>query len=259
MKATVLIGLLTAALLHAASPAPNGVPDATIETADTGVSEKVSGVGRIGMGVKMSTLGAGIEGAVAVAKRINIRGGYNDFRYEHSLTSSGIHYDGKLALRSATVNADFYVVGPLHLSPGVLLYNENRVTATASVPSGQTFTLGSVTYLSSQASPANGSASVGFNNNKVAPELLIGLGNLVPRSGRHFAVNFEVGAAYLGSPAAKLNLGGTVCSPSGAGCVNAATDPTVQSNVQAQQDKLNHNLRWAKYYPIVSLGLGYRF
>lgn len=260
MKATFLIGMLTAVLLRAGSPAPNGAPDANAasETTDAPSFTQPEWSGGVGIGVKMSTLGAGIEAAVAVAKQINIRGGFNYFKYDYSFTSSGINYDSKLALRSGTVNADFYVLGPLHLSPGALLYNDNRATATASVSGGRTFSLGNVTYLSNQANPANGSASLGFAN-KVAPELLIGLGNLVPRSGRHFTVNFELGAAYMGSPAAKLILGGTVCNPSGAGCVNAATDPTVQANVLAQQDKLNHNLRWAKFYPIVSLGFGYRF
>ena len=258
MKATVLMGILAAALLHAGSPASNSGSDATSETADAGAPEKAGGgAGRFGLGIKASTLGAGIEGAVSVARRINLRGGFNTFRYEDSFNSSGITYTGRLSLRSVTANADFYVLGPLHFSPGVLLYNDNRGSAKAFVPGGQTFTLGGVTYLSSTANPANGSASLGFNS--AAPEFLIGLGNLVPRSRRHFTANFEVGAAYLGQPAVKLNLGGTVCTPSGVGCVNAATDPTVQANVRAQQDKLNHNLRYFKFYPIVSLGFGYRF
>jgi hypothetical protein len=212
---------------------------------------------RTGMQLKMSTLGAGIEGALKVAPRINVRAGFNDFSYGRSLDNDGIHYDGNLTLRSASVNADFYVLGPLHLSPGLLLYDGNRGAATASVPGGQTFTLGSATYLSSPSNPANGSATLGFN--AAAPEFLIGLGNLVPRSRRRFTVNFEFGAAYQGSPAMKLNLGGGVCNPSGAGCVNAATDPTVQSNVEAQQAKLSRNLSFFRFYPLVSLGFGFRF
>lgn len=212
---------------------------------------------RTGMQVKMSTLGAGIEGAVRVVPRINVRAGFNDFSYSRSFDSSGINYNGSLTLRSASVNADFYVLGPLHLSPGLLLYDGNHGAATASVPGGQTFTLGSVTYLSNPSNPANGNATLGFN--AAAPEFLIGVGNLVPRSRRHFTVNFEFGAAYQGSPAVKLNLGGGVCTPSGGGCVDAATDPAVQSNVAAQQSKLNRNLSFFKFYPIVSLGFGVHF
>ena len=211
---------------------------------------------RTGMQLKMSTLGAGIEAAFSVVPRINVRAGFNDFSYSRNFESSGIHYDGSLTLRSASVNGDFYVLGPLHLSPGLLLYDGNRGSATASVPGGQTFTLGSATYLSNPSNPVNGSATLGFN--AAAPEFLIGLGNLVPRSPRRFTVNFEFGAAYQGSPAVKLNLGGGVCNPSGAGCVNAA-DPAVQSNVAAQQAKLNRNLSFFRFYPLASVGFGYRF
>jgi hypothetical protein len=243
MNANIGLGLLIVACCAAAQSTAQ-------DTAQDG-----SWTSRIGMQIKMSTLGAGIEGAFNVAPRINVRAGFNDFSYGRSFDNSGIHYDGSLTLRSASVNADFYVLGPLHLSPGLLLYDGNRGSATASVSGGQTFTLGSTTYLSNPSNPANGSATLGFN--AAAPEFLIGLGNLVPRS--RFTVNFEFGAAYQGAPTVKLNLGGGVCNPSGGGCLNAATDPTVQSNVETQQAKLSRNLSFFRFYPLVSLGFGYHF
>jgi hypothetical protein len=236
----------------ARAEAPAGTPpDSPAPPAGGGGSQ------RVGVGLKMSTLGAGIESAVEVSNRINIRGGFNDFKFDHSFTNSGIHYNGNLSLRSATTNLDYYVLGPLHLSPGVLFYDANKGSAAASVPGGQTFTLGNNAYLSSPGNPATGSGTLGFKS--VAPEFLIGVGNLVPRNGHRFSVNFEFGATYQGAPAVKLSLGGTVCTPYGANCVNAATDPAVQSNVLAQQSKLTHDLRIFKFYPVVSLGVGYRF
>ncbi len=212
---------------------------------------------RVGVQVKASTLGAGVEGALEMTRRINVRAGFSDFTYNRSFDNSGVHYNGALTLRSASLNADFYVLGPLHLSPGLLLYDGIRGSAVASVPGGQTFTLGNVTYLSNPASPANGNATLGFH--AAAPEFLVGLGNLVPRSKRHFTINFDIGAVYQGSPAVRLNLGGGVCNPGGFACVNAGTDPAVQSNVLSQQAKLTHDLSFFKLYPVVSFGFGYRF
>jgi len=40
--------------------------------------------------------------------------------------------------------------------------------------------------------------------------LLLGIGNLVPRS-KHFSVSFEIGAAYQGPPRVTLNLSGSAC------------------------------------------------
>ena len=211
----------------------------------------------VGLGVKMSTLGAGIEVATQLTDRMNVRGGFNEFRYSRDFDKSGIAYSGELTLRSVTANLDFYVVGPLHLSPGLLLYDGNRGSASATVARGRTFTLGGVTYLSNPANPVTGNGKLRVN--KVAPEFLIGLGNLVPRSGRHFTVNFEFGAVYQGSPSAKLNLNGSVCTSFGTNCVNPGTDPIVLSNIRAEESKLNHDLSPFKFYPVISLGFGYRF
>jgi hypothetical protein len=41
--------------------------------------------------------------------------------------------------------------------------------------------------------------------------------------------------------------------------VNAATDLGVQSSVLAEQNKLNNTLSPFKYYPVISIGTGYRF
>ena len=211
----------------------------------------------VGIGVKMSTLGAGIEAAAQLTDRMNVRGGFNEFRYSRDFNKSGISYSGELRLRSVTANLDFYAVGPLHLSPGLLLYDGNRGSADATVAGGRTFSLGGVTYLSNPANPVTGNGKVTLN--KVAPEFLIGFGNLVPRSGRHLTVNFEFGAVYQGPPSVKLNLNGSVCTPRGTNCVNPAADPIVLSNIRAEESKLNHDLSPFKFYPVISLGFGYRF
>ena len=146
--------------------------------------------------------------------------------------------------------------GGFHVSPGVLLYNSNNLKATAAVPGGQAFDLGNATYLSNPANPINGSGKL--TTNKVAPMLLLGFGNLVPRT-RHFSMSFEFGAAFHGTPKATLSLAGSACDFSGLNCRNAATDPNVQSNVQAEVDKLNKSASPWKIYPVVSLGFGYKF
>jgi len=66
------------------------------------------------------------------------------------------------------------------------------------VPAGKTFTLDGTTYTSSATDPVTGTGAVTMN--KTAPKLTVGWGNLVPRSGRHFSVPVEIGAAYIGDP-----------------------------------------------------------
>src|SRR5205807_379887 len=126
----------------------------------------------------------------------------------------------------------------------------------ANVPGGSTFTLGGATYTSDPANPITGTGRLDFV--KAAPTAMVGFGNLVPES-RHFTFNFEMGAVFQGSARTKLNLTGGACDATGLYCVNAATDPTVQANVAAEQNKINNKLSPFKYYPVVSFGFGYRF
>ena len=170
-----------------------------------------------------SLLGIGIQGAVELSPKTNIRGGFNFFNYSTTVNQSGFSVDGQRHLRSAEVLYDWYPFrGGFHLSPGALVYNGNKVNANLTTTAGTTFTLNGTTYTSSASNPVTGLATVDLNNYKVAPMLLVGFGNLVPRS-RHFAVNFDIGAALTGSPKFAMSLAGTACSASG-GCVNAATE-----------------------------------
>ena len=212
---------------------------------------------KVGIGVKISSLGVGVEAAVPVLHKLNIRAGGNFISYSHAFHQDGVTYNGSLSWRSGEASVDWFPFGGFHVSPGLLFYNGNRITATALVPGGQTFTLSGTTYMSNAADPVNGSGAVNFT--KVDPKITFGFGNLVPRNGRHWSILGEVGVAYQGSPKAALAFQGTACDQTGVVCVNAGTDPTFQSNVAAEQTKINNNLSLFKFYPIVSLGFGFNF
>jgi len=213
---------------------------------------------RLGVGVKISLLGIGGEAAVALTKRINVRGGGNFFNYSHSFDKDGITYDGQLAFRSAEAHLDLFpFAGGFHVSPGLLFYNGNNINAGATVGAGQTFTLGGVTYSSSAANPVTGRAKLDFN--KAAPMLTIGFGNLIPRNRRRWSLSTEFGVAYTGAPKASLALQGTACTVPAAICVNAASDATVQSNIQSEVAKVNHDVSAIKIWPIASFGFGVNF
>ncbi len=212
--------------------------------------------GHVGVGVRLSTLGAGTEAAVSLTNRLNFRGGFNIFQYRRGFSHDGITYKGQLDLRSGEAHLDWYPLGyGFHLSPGLLIYNGNGATATASVPGGSTFALGGVTYTSDPRNPITGTGKVDFM--KVAPTAMVGFGNLVPPT-RHFTFNIEFGAVFQGSARTKLNLAGNAC-PSGFNCVNAARDPTVQANIRAEETKINNKLSPYQYYPAIAFGFGYRF
>jgi hypothetical protein len=248
----LVIGSLTFG--QSPNPADQPPPPAKSKPASDGDTN------RIGIGVKGSLLGGGVEVAARVTHRTNVRAGFNMISYNRGFNKDGIAYQGTLGFKTVEAHYDIFpFAGNFHVSPGVLAYIGDPITANAAVPAGQSFSLGGTTYYSEQGTPVTGSGKIDFN--RAAPMATIGWGNLVPRGrNKHFSVPFEIGVAFQGSPKAILNLGGNVCDPPGnVNCRPAATDTGVQANVQSEQTKINNSMSFFKAYPIISIGFGYSF
>lgn len=218
-----------------------------------------SELGSVGVGIKVSTLGVGAEVATPIQRLVNLRAGFNVLGYSSTFSNDGIAYDGHLNFKTVEGHVDIFPFGgKFHVSPGFLAYIDDPITASTLVPGGQSFTLGGVTYYSDSAAPITGTGKIDFD--QAAPMLTVGWGNLVPRKrSKHFSFPVELGVVFQGSPQATLNLSGNVCAAPGVGCRSIASDPTVQSNIVAQQNKINNNVSFFQAYPIISFGFGYKF
>lgn len=223
------------------------------------LAQSDSELGSVGVGVKISTLGLGAEVATPVLRRVNFRAGFNILGYSTDFSKDGIPYDGHLNFKTVEGHIDFFPFGgKFHVSPGFLAYLDDPIKATAFVPGGQSFTLGGVAFYSDTAVPTSGTGKIDFN--QAAPMLTVGWGNLVPRHhDKHFSFPVELGVAFQGAPKATLNLAGNVCTSPGVNCSPAATNPTVQTQVIAEQNKINNSVSFFQAYPIISLGFGYKF
>jgi hypothetical protein len=210
---------------------------------------------RLGVGVKVGTLGIGFQVGTSLTERINIRGGANFFNYSDSITEHGVLYNGTLNLRSIETKLDLLVVGGFRVTPGLLLYNDNGFTATASATAGQSFTFGSQTYFSDPSNPLRGTAALTLN--KFSPTLGIGFGNLLPRSFRHWSLSTDLGVVFQGSPQFALPVSGNACLQNFTNCRSTA-DPTIQQNVDAERVKIQNDLKPFKYYPEVSIMFGWK-
>jgi hypothetical protein len=235
-------------------------PDATPTPVVTPSSSRSNGgSGTFGIGVKASLLGGGVEAAMRVTHRTNVRAGFNMFSYSRGFNKDGVAYDGQIGFKTIEAHYDIFPFsGSFHVSPGVLVYAGTPITATAVVAGGQSFTLGGTQYYSDTTTPVTGSGTIKFN--RAAPMATFGWGNLISRKEtQHFSVPVELGVAFQGSPQAALSLAGNVCDAPGGNCRSVASDPTVQANVLSEQNKVNNSMSFFKVYPIISVGLGYKF
>jgi hypothetical protein len=211
---------------------------------------------KVALGFKASTLGTGLELATPLLRSINLRIGANIFAFGYAFSIDGVDYNSDLHFRSAQASMDWFPThGSFHISPGIL-YGRNSLSALANVPPGQNFVLGDQPLINSIDDPMGGTASAVFPHN-FAPTLMVGFGNMIPRTGSHFSFPVEVGVAFTGQPQIDLKLSGTACTTDG--CFESSTDPTTQANLQKEIVKLNNDVRWFPAYPIVSAGFAYRF
>lgn len=213
----------------------------------------------VGVQAKVSTLGIGADIAVPVMWRANLRAGFDLFSFDRNFTRDGIPYTGTLELRSVSAQFDIFpFAGSFHVSPGVLVYNGNNLSADANVGPGTRFSLGGTQFVTPPGSSVAGTGRLDFN--KAGPMVTVGFGNLVPRRrSKHFTVSTEFGFAYVGQPKVALSLTGTACNANGTNCRNISNDATFQSAVQREQSTLRDDASPFRFHPIVSFGVGYKF
>jgi hypothetical protein len=211
---------------------------------------------KVALGLKASTLGTGLELATPLSRSLNLRLGANIFAFGYTFSIDGVVYNSDLHFRSAQASLDWFPThSGFYISPGIL-YGRNSLSAVATVPPGQSFSLGDQPLINSIDDPMGGTASAVFPRN-FAPTLMVGFGNMVPRTGNHFSFPLELGVAFTGRPQIDLKLSGTACTTDG--CFYSVTDPTTQIALQKEIVKLNNDVRWFPVYPIVSAGVAYRF
>ena len=192
------------------------------------------------VGVRASTLGAGLEVGGKLNSHLRLRGLINGWDVNHDNTTDNIHYDGKLKLASAGAQLDYYPSenGGFYVTAG-LYGNSNKVRETAT-PTNNT-RIGSVTY-----TPAEiGTLSAHGRFKHTAPYL--GLGWDFGSTGPVY-VNLEAGAYFQGHPHVTLTSNGSL-----------AGNPAYQDQLEQERQKLEHDIDDAKTWPVVSLGVRYQF
>ncbi len=194
-------------------------------------------------GLKASSLGAGVEGTLGLSPALNLRVSANAFSYGATTYKSGnsIAYD--LNLLSFPVLLDWFPLGDdsgFRISSGVII-NNNEYTANAEPAAS--YDLGGVEYSAAEVGSLNGGVTFGT----FAPYVGIGWGNPFVTDSR-LSFSFDLGIAYEGDPEVSMTASGPI-----------ASDPTFQANLQRETDDIKDEIDAFKYYPVVSVGIAYRF
>jgi hypothetical protein len=255
----------------AAEPGPDSGAGQTAVPMRGPTPNSEGSLSRLSFGGGISPLGIQLQAVTNLSPHFNLRAVGNFFNYSTNFTSNGINATGKLNLASSGASLDVYPFrSGFRISPGVLFYNQNRLTASANVAAGTSFTLNGTTYYSANANagtgatPVIGSGVLGLNTNPAAFTVTTGWGNMIPRNG-HWSFPFEIGVAFIGAPSVNVNLSGWACYDQAQTECTDISNPTnpiavaIQSNLASQVAKWTSDLKPLNTYPIVSGGVAYSF
>lgn len=190
---------------------------------------------------QIGTEGVGLGYAQPIGTRDNVRVEFNGMKFSHGFDTNDLHYDGTVNLYHGGFYFDFFpapdTVG-FRFTAGALVGGDN-IDATATSMNG-TYTINGVPY------PTLGeSIHARARFPTVRPYLGIGFGH-APLAQKGFSAFFDAGVAY-GRPRVELDVPPAIVAEAG------------QANVDAEQQDLQNKADKLRFYPIVKVGVTYRF
>lgn len=190
---------------------------------------------------QVGTEGFGLGYGHVLGSMFNARAEFNAFSLSHNFTAGNISYDAKLNLHHGGLYLDFFPAPnhvPFRLTAGVLIGGDN-IDATATAPSG-TYTINGNTY-SSLGQQIHAKATYPT----LRPYLGIGFGHS-PQATKGWGMFFDAGVAY-GRPHLDFDVPSAIVAEAG------------QANVDAEEQQLRDKVNRFRIYPIVKIGVTYRF
>jgi hypothetical protein len=190
---------------------------------------------------QVGTEGVGLGYGYSFASMANVRAEFNGFSFSHGFNAGDLHYDGTIKLYHGGLYGDFFPapsVVPFRVTAGLLIGGD-EFDGTAS-PIGGTITINGTAY-AAQGEQVQAKVTLPT----VRPYIGIGFGHS-PIAKKGFSMFFDAGVAY-GRPHVELDVPANIVAEAG------------QANVNAQQQQLQDKADNWKFYPIVKVGVSYRF
>lgn len=193
-------------------------------------------------GVKAGTLGLGLELTTDLTETLNLRAGVNRFSYGYDSVESDIEYRLDLDLQSVSLLADWHLFRGAFRITGGVMRNDNELTG-RSLPTDGSYEIDGQRYDAGQV----GTLLMGADFDSSAPYLGIGWGNAVDTDGRwHFTS--DLGVLMQGSPVVRLEADGPL-----------RDNEDFRQALRNEEASLQEDVEDYEYYPVLSVGISYRF
>ena len=209
------------------------------------------------LGAQASTLGWGVSGGYDVTDAVTVRAMFNHFDYSFDRTKRGNKFEGDLELLTLGLMMDWHPFdGGFRLTSGAFMNNSGLVAGAK----GENVKIGDRRY--------SGSLDLNADFDWFAPYLGVGYTGSRNRGG--FGFVFDAGVLFQG--VANLSARGSASGEAGSctfevddeGRATLAGDAVCENAylkfyLESEHAELARDLDDFKLYPVVSLGVSYRF
>lgn len=202
---------------------------------------------QIDISATAGTTGAGVHASIPLTSSLNARFGAGYLADSSSRAIGNLDYGIKRQSRTLEALLDWYPSGQsdFRLSGGVF-YNDRRISARVRPDGSGNYTVQGNTYREADTGAVKGE----LDYRKIAPYLGVGWGSR-PNQGKGWNFTADVGVLVQGAP--NTSLTSTGCTSPTAPCGQLATD------LQKEKSALAREVGKYKAYPVLRVGLNYRF
>jgi len=188
------------------------------------------------------TMGGAVEGQFQVNDYFQLRAGVNYLAFDESIDVDDISYDGELDFSGLGAFVDFHPLGNSFFVTGGAYAGGKSIDLAAS--SAVPVEIGGVIFTPDQYGRLEGDVS--FDD--VAPFIGLGFDTTFEGDG-HWGFSILAGAAVFGSGDVTLEaIGGTL-----------SNDPTLQAELLNEVEEIEQEIEDYELWPVVQVGLSYRF
>ncbi len=192
------------------------------------------------IGIAVGTQGGGLEVGMDISDMLAVRVNGNFFSISRGVSGEDVDYDGDLRLMSFGLLGDLYLFETSFRLTGGGFLNRNKIDLTATPTSS--VEIGGTMYAPSQVGNLDGGAR--FND--FAP--YAGLGYTSNRDEPGFSFVFDAGVMFQGGSKVFLNATGP-----------ANAIPGFAADLERERRDIKDDIDDFRYYPVLKVGLAYRF
>jgi hypothetical protein len=203
------------------------------------------------LSVNAGSLGLGVELTQSFSPYLDGRVGFHGGNLtERRRLVADVDYDATAKARTGTALLDWHPAATGFRLTGGVVYNGSRVDALSRIPDSGVYRIGGVNLPAAQVGRLRGRADF----KTFAPYVGLGWGGPLASHSR-LGFTFDLGAFYQGAPNVTL----TPVLPAGSPLDNPVGRALLAVAVAEEERRAEKDLSSYKYYPVLSLGLSYRF